>query len=361
MSPVGGASPAQRVRLGFIGAGWWATVNHMPLLAARDDVELVAVSRRNAELLATVQRTFGFPVATTDYRELLALGLDGIIVSSPHDAHYEHAMAALRAGAHVLCEKPMTLDPAQAWDLVDTAAAFDRELLVPYGWNYKPFAQAAHRLMADGAIGEVQYVLCHMASPTKGFFGGGGAPPQGWSATLAEPDPETWQAPEHGGGYAHGQISHSSALLFWLTGLRARRVSALMTRPGSRVDMYDAATVEFENGAIGTISGAATLPDNDKFQVDLRLFGTEGVLLLDVERERLSLRRHDGRHQEVAVPAGEGNYACLVPPERFVELITGHGSNDSSGAVAALTVELIDAMHRSAAAGGSPVDVWRPG
>jgi predicted dehydrogenase len=348
-----------RVRLGFIGAGWWATVNHMPILAEREDVELVAVARRDPALLEIVRERFGFQVAVADYRELLELDLDGVVVSSPHAAHHEHALAALRAGRHVLCEKPMTLDPAQAWELVDEAAARDRALLVPYGWHYKPFVQRAKALIEDGAVGEVQYALCHMASPTKGFFAGGGKPPDRWEATVAEPDPGTWQLPERGGGYAHGQVTHSSALLFWLTGLRAERVSALMTRPDSKVDMYDAAAVVFEGGAIGTVSGAATLPDNDPFQVDLRIFGRDGVLLLDVERERLGVRRHDGAHIHENVPAGEGAYSCEVPPVRFVEVIQGVGRNDSPGEVAARSVELIDAMHRSASAGGAPVDVWR--
>lgn len=349
-----------KVRLGFIGAGWWATVNHMPILKARDDVELVAVSRRDPALLAEVQREFGFEHALTDYRELLQLGLDGVVVSSPHAAHHEHALDALRAGSHVLCEKPMTLDPAQAWELVGEARDRDLHLLVPYGWHYKPFIIEAKRLMDEGAVGDIEYALCHMASPTKGFFAGGGGPPQRWEATISAPDPGTWQLPERGGGYAHGQVTHSSALLFWLSGLRASRVSALMTRPGSRVDMYDAAAVEFEGGAIGSISGAATLPDEDKFQVDLRIFGSEGVMLLDVERERLEFRRHDGNHISVDVPPGDGDYTCDTPPERFVELIRRRGRNDSPGDVAARTVELIDAMHRSAARGGIPVDVWRP-
>ena len=349
-----------KVRIGFIGAGWWATVNHMPILAARDDVELVAVSRTNPQLLAQVKEAFGFPIATTDYRELLELGLDGIVVSSPHHLHYEHALAALRSGAHVLCEKPMTLDAAEAWELVDTAASVGRELIVAYGWNYKPFLQAARRLVEAGGIGQLEYAMCHMASPTKEFFGGAGAPPDAWAPTISAPDPRTWQSPDQGGGYGHGQISHSGALLFWLTGRRAERVSARMTKPNAPVDMYDAATVEFEGGAIGIVSGAATLPNNDKFQVDLRLFGTEGVLLIDVERERAVLRRHDGRHEEVPVQPGDGDYECTVPPARFVELIHGRGVNDSSGVIGAMTVELIDAMYRSAAAGGSQVEVWRP-
>ena len=133
-----------------------------------------------------------------------------------------------------------------------------------------------------------------------------------------------------------------------------------MTRSNSCVDMYDTATVTFEGGTMGTISGAATLPDDDKFQVDLRIFGTDGIMMLDVERERLQVRRHDDAHLEHEVPAVEGTYDCDVPPVRFGELIEGQGRNDSPGDVAARSVELIDGMHRSAASGGEPVDVWRP-
>ena len=351
----------KKVRLGFIGAGWWATVNHMPLLAERDDVELVAVSRRDPEQLKAVAEMFKIPVATTDYEEIFAHDLDGVIISSPHAAHYEHALAALERGLHVLCEKPMTLHPQEAWELVELARRHERHILVPYGWHYKPFVERAKAIMEAGGVGRIEYALCHMASPTKDFFAGGGTVPSTWTPTIAAPDPRTWQVKELGGGYGHGQVTHSSALLFWLTGLRAAEVSARMTAPHSGVDMYDTATVVFDGGAIGTISGAATLPDDDKFQVDLRIFGDEGVLLLDVERERLDLRRHDGAHQHLDVPAGEGAYSCEVPPHRFVDLIKGEGVNSSPGEVAARSVELIDAMYRSAAAGGAPVEVYRAG
>lgn len=145
--------------------------------------------------------------------------------------------------------------------------------------------------------------------------------------------------------------------MFWLTGLRTAEVSARMSSPNSAVDMYDAAAVVFDNNALGTISGAATLPDGSKFQVDLRIFGDRGVLLLDVERERLEVRRHGGNCLHWEIPPGQGAYDCDIPPHRFVELIQGQGSNDSPGEVAARAVELIDAMSRSAAQDGHPVRV----
>lgn len=130
-----------------------------------------------------------------------------------------------------------------------------------------------------------------------------------------------------------------------------------MTSPNSRVDMYNAAAVRLSGRAIATISGAATLPDDDKFQVDLRIFGSEGAMLLDLERERLDVRRHDKKHIHVDVPAGEGAYTCDGLPNRFIDLILGRGANDSPGEIAACRVELIEAMHRSAERGGAPTMV----
>ncbi|MCB0105081.1 MAG: hypothetical protein KDE53_04220, partial [Caldilineaceae bacterium] len=97
--------------------------------------------------------------------------------------------------------------------------------------------------------------------------------------------------------------------------------------------------------------------DGSKYQVDIRVFGDEGALLLDVERERLEVRRHDGKNFTMAIPHNAGDYECDVPPNRFVELIQGHGANQSPGEVAARSVELIDAMFRSASQRGRPVTV----
>jgi len=346
-----------RVRLGAIGAGWWATSNHFPIYAARDDVELVGVCGLG-DGVCDVRDRFGFGFATNDVDELLAADLDAVAITTPHDLHYAAAAAAIDRGLHVLCEKPMTLDPAQAWDLAQRAQAAGVHLLVPYGWNYKPFTIAAKRMLDAGAIGELQYALCHMASPTRGLFGGDPVHMlERWESATA-PQQSTWSSPEHGGGYAHGQITHSSALLFWLTGLRAATVTGRAMNAGSAVDLFDAAVVRFDNGAMATVSGAATLADGDKYQVDIRLFGTEGVLMLDVERERVALSRYDGRREELLIPPGEGEYECLIPPARFIDLITGASrENNSTAEVAARSVELIDALLRSSADDGREVRV----
>lgn len=340
------------MRLAAIGAGWWATSNHFPLFAAREDVELVGVCGKGPAL-GDIRDRFGFTFATESSDELLAADIDAVVISTPHDLHHPLAARALDRGLHVLCEKPMTLHAEQAWDLATRVEQAGTTFLVPYGWNYKPFTIAAKRMLDAGGVGEIQYALCHMASPTRGLFGSDPTHMlERWSSDTA-PDPTTWSSPARGGGYAHGQITHSSALLFWLTGLRAAAVAGRVMNAGAPVDLFDAGVIRFDGGALGSLSGAATLADGDKYQVDIRLFGTEGVLMLDVERERVTLSRYDGTHEEIAIPPGEGEYECLVPPSRFIDLITGASTeNNSDVTVAARSVELIDALLRSSAAGG---------
>lgn len=282
-----------------------------------------------------------------------------MIVASPHHLHHEHAAAALDRGLVVLCEKPMALEAGDAWDLVSRGAENDAPLLVAYGWNYKPFLAAAAALSRDPGVGDIEYVSLRMASGTKDFFSTAKATvPSNFTGRLVGPDPATWQDPRHGGGYAHGQLTHATGLLFWLTELRAKSVIAHTSGPGAPVDLYDAAIVDFTNGAHGTLSGAGTLPDDDKFQIDIQIFGSDGVLLVDVERERVQLRRHDGERVEVDVPAGEGAYSCEGPVERLIQIAAGEDvPNDSPGHVAARSVELLEAIHLSAHRSGAPTAI----
>jgi predicted dehydrogenase len=351
---------ARKARLGVIGAGWWATANYIPLLARRDDVELAAVCRLGAAALRRVRERFGFPFATESALELVNHpGLDGVLVTSPHTLHYEHARLALERGLHVLCDKPMCTRGEHARELVRLAREKGLHLLVPYGWHYKPFVQQARRWMEGGAIGEVQFALCHMASPVRDLLRGGHFQADATSGQAAdllfEPEPETWADPRvAGGGYGQAQLSHSTGMLFWLTDLVPESAYALMTAPGARVDLYDAISVRFAGGAIGTVSGAGTVPPlgTAQYQVDLRLFGSEGMLLLDCERARLELRRHDGRVERLDLPPDAGAYTCDGPPNNFVDLILGKTTvNGSPGEVALRSVLLLDAAYRSAASG----------
>jgi predicted dehydrogenase len=118
------------------------------------------------------------------------------------------------------------------------------------------------------------------------------------------------------------------------------------------VDYYDAAVVRFAGGATASLSGAATLPKGRPVQIDLRIFGSEGMLLLDIERERLELRRRDCRDEVAPMRAGDGAYACEEPLRVFVDLCLGRKTvNCAPGVVGQRSVEVLDAIYRSAASG----------
>jgi predicted dehydrogenase len=339
---------AGSVRIALIGAGYWSIANHIPELAKRDDVELVSVCRLGRDELDVIRKQWNFPVATEDYNEALDAGVDAAIIASPNTLHYEHAMAALSRGLHVMVEKPLTPHADEAWAIVHESERRDVHLLVPYGWHYKPFVQQAKTLAAR--IGTIQHVLCHMTSPTPGLFDGeGGYGTVEIGGRTFEASPQTWADPVHAGGYAMGQLSHAVGLLCWLTGLRSNGVMARTRLSSTRVDLTDAAVVEFENGAIGTLSGCGLGPAHAKYQVDIRLFGTDGMMLLDIERERAQLIRHNADDETIDVVPGEGDYDCVGPPHRFIDLIRGLAvNNDSPGDVAARTAEIIEAVLQAA-------------
>ena len=106
--------PDRKARMGFIGVGWWATTNHMPMLHVRRDVSMASACGLDKDVLRRVRKDFGFEHTTTDVRELLEQDLDGVIVATPHPLHAEHAIAAMDAGCHVMVEKPMTTTIEQA-------------------------------------------------------------------------------------------------------------------------------------------------------------------------------------------------------------------------------------------------------
>ena len=339
-----------KIRVGVIGAGWWATTNHLPILAKDPRVEISGICGIGLDHLKKVQKEFNVERVTEDYLELLSYDLDALVVASPHHLHHVHAAAGLDHGLAVLCEKPMTLSASDAWDLVNRGNENGAALLVAYGWNYKRFVREAASLMRSGSVGNIEFVTVRMASPTKSFFSSADVTvPSNFNGEITGPDPMTWQDPSHGGGYIHGQLTHATGLLFWLTGLRARRVTGRSSGPGANVDLYDGALVDFTNGAHGVVSGAATLPDDNKFQLSIEVYGSEGVLLLDVERERAEVRRHDGRDARIDVETGEGDYECVVPVERFVDIAGDRSAvNESPGWVAARSVEFLEALRTSA-------------
>ena len=341
----------KKARIGVIGVGWWAAANHLPALKANPHCEVVAVSRLGAKELAETQQTFAVPHGFEDYRAMLdQVPMDGVVISSPHVLHYEHASAALAKGCHVVVEKPLTTNAADARKLLAEAAAAGKQIIVPTGWNFRPFADRARALVADGSIGRIEHVVLQMASALEDLFAG-----QAMIETkdhMFRPPPSTWADPARAGGYGWGQLVHALGLLFRIADLEPAEVFALTGKSPANVDYYDAAVVRFANGATAAVSGSATVPKHRGFQIDLRLFGSAGMLLLDIERERLEVRRRDGKDTVVDMPPGSGGYAGEAPMATLVDVCLGRPvENQSPGITGARAVEVLDALYRSAASG----------
>jgi predicted dehydrogenase len=352
------SSPAP-LRAAVIGAGWYGAQSHIPTLAALPGVRLDGVCRLGAAELARVAGHFGFAFAAEDYRAVLDRRPDIVVVSTPHHLHYEQVRDAIDAGAHVLCEKPMTLDPAEAWDLVDRARAARRHLLVANGYQYLPQVDVLRAAIRDGAIGEIETAQVTFISATRNVFHGAQGQ-QSWKTTFFRPERATWQDPARGGGFAYGQMSHAIALLCWLTGLLPVSVSAQVFRR-DLVDLGVAASVAFAGGAVGSLTGAAAMPQGSRALMRIFLGGREGTLLAEFDRDSCEIRREDGTQRRFDLAPGDWIYHCRGPIEALAALARGAdpARNQSPGETGATTVATIAALLASAAAGGAARPVRR--
>jgi len=345
-----------KLRLGVIGAGSWAVASHLPNLERHADVvEFVAVSRLGREPLERIRKRFGFQIASEDYHDVINAGIDICVVSSPSGFHYEHAKAALEAGAHVLVEKPVTIDPKQAWELVETAKRLNRHVVVSFGWNYKPMVREAKSLMmTGGGIGKIEQVVITMSSQTRELLSNTGVYPDAARDSL--PEPATWTDPRlSGGGYGQAQLSHALGLALWLTGLRGKDVFALMSAPlAAPVELHDAIVLRYDNGAIGTLAGGSAHigANNNKHQVEVRAIGSEGQFQIDLDRELVWRFRVPGEDVRLSFEPNAGLYDCIGPIDALVDLALGHDvENCSPIELGARTVEILDAAYRSARSG----------
>jgi predicted dehydrogenase len=298
-----------------------------------------------------VQHKFGISHATDDYKELLSHGdLDGVVVSSPHAFHYQHAIAALERGFPVLCEKPMAIKASEAKHLAEVAEAKGIPFLIPYGWNYTELARLARNAIEEGTIGNLEHVLCHMGSPLRDLLSGTGA----WVAerSMFTPNQGTWSDPSGGGGFANGQLTHALGLMLWVTGLQASEVFAMVGKSESGSDLYNSISCRFSNGATGMLGGAGTIPRHSPFQVDVRIFGSNGMILLDVERPRFEIHRNDGTSVSADPRQRGGSYECVEPLKVFIGLIRGKPVENRSPAwLGKRVVEILEASLRSADTG----------
>jgi predicted dehydrogenase len=250
----------------------------------------------------------------------------------------------------------MTVDPGDAWELVEIARRVDRQLLLSFGWNYMPVVREAKALMDTHGIGSIEQMSVTMGSSTRELLTNTGAYPD--ASPDSAPNPDTWTNPARsGGGYGQAQLSHALGLALHLSGMRATDAFAYMSAPlDAPVELHDAIVMRFEGGAIGTLSGASTHvgAGKDKHQLDVRIVGSDGQFYVDLFRELVWLYRSDGRDFDLEVAPGEALYDASTPANALVDIALGRQLNDCApGELGARTVEALSLAYRSSVSGKS--------
>ena len=147
------------MNVGIIGAGGIAQKLHLPQIAAMEDMRVTHLAGRKEARLRTLADRFDVPRWTTDHRDLLADdSLDGIIVATPHPLHVDAGLEVLAAGKHLLMQKPLCGDMAEADRFVEAVAQSDRCVLVlPH---FAPEVYRTRELLHEGAIGKPSGAHC---------------------------------------------------------------------------------------------------------------------------------------------------------------------------------------------------------
>ncbi len=337
---------APPVRLGVIGAGWFATRRHLPDAQANPNVSLTSVCRRDPEARAKVARHFQLSPeqAFEDWRHMLdAGGLDAVLIATPHSLHFEQAKECLERGLHVLVEKPMTVHSADAWELVALAKQKGLQLSVAVN---PPFWAHCHRIkhaLQNVKMGALESASMYWSGSAEYVFGRTPAPenmPGIVPPTMYRADPEL-----NGGGYLMDGGPHLISGLLWVTGMRARRVSALMD--STPTDMRAILSIELENGAMATINSIG----NSKFaQRRVRnIFGSaNGFVTVSGFDFETCVAVHEEEHQRFR----EADLISVgTPIGNFTDAIQGRSALFSTGEHGANVVDVLEAAYRSATTG----------
>ena len=166
---------AKTVRVGIIGVGGIARGAHIPGYKAQPDVELAAFCDVVPGKAAEAAREFGVPQAYESYRDMLDREkLDAVSVCTPNSTHKEATLAALNAGLHVLCEKPIAMNLAEGQEMVETARRLGRVLQIGLHMRFEPDIQTIKRFVEGGELGDIYYAeatyLRRRGIPSWGVF-----------------------------------------------------------------------------------------------------------------------------------------------------------------------------------------------
>jgi predicted dehydrogenase len=259
------------LNVGIIGAGGIAQKLHLPDIARTPSLRVTCLAGRKEQRLRTLAERFDVPRITTDYQTLLADdSIQGVIIATPHPLHVRYGLEALKAGKHILMQKPLCGEMREADAFAEAVAASDRTVLcLPH---FSDAAYRARQLIREGAIGTVSGAYCRASH---------GGPEVYYAEVLdgfGEAGGDLWffDAKQASVGALFDMGVYAVAQLVAVVG-RVVRVFGRATTIAKPTALEDTATLllEFANGALGTAETGWCDPARTG---GLRVHGTAGKL-----------------------------------------------------------------------------------
>lgn len=337
------------LRVGIVGTGFGARVQVPGFRAA--GFEVTAICSANPTRARAAAEQARIPAAADTVDDLVGRDdVDVVCVTSPPALHREHTLAALAAGKHVICEKPMARDTGEAREMLAAAERAGVVHAIDHEFRYTPARSKVKELLEARAIGEMRLALVMEMT--------------GMLVDPTRPRQEWWLRRDRAGGLLGALGSHWIDSLIWWLGSVERVSSELgisaQTRPttdgGSvRVTADDTAQVllRMSSGAIATIQLSSAVHHPSRRVI---LYGSDGTIVLGGDG-RVLLARGSGALEEI-LPAGTSDGAFPDLARRVREHIeagpTGKADAPHPTFADGLRVqEVMDAAYRSAEVGGA--------
>ena len=267
---------SDQLQVGIIGTSWWADMMLLPSLTSHTGAKVAAICGRNRERTGEMADKYNVPTVFTDYQEMIERGgLDALVVATPDDQHYPMTMAALDAGLHVLCEKPLASNAGQAREMLQKAETAGVKHMVLFTWRWMPHFQYMHSLVEDGYIGRPFH--------TQFTFQGG----------YARNADYMWRFDrQRANGIAGDLGSHMIDMARWFVGDVVKVSASLVTfverqgingRPLDPANDSSVILLDFANGAQGTVQASSVAAVSDHgMEQRIALYGEAGTLQAEV-------------------------------------------------------------------------------
>lgn len=308
----------KKLKVGVIGCGSIAKYRHFPEYVANENVEIVAVCdivKKRAEAAA---EKYGAE-AYTDYEVMLAeADIDAVSVCTPNYLHAPMSIAALNAGKHVLCEKPMATSKEEALAMIEAAKRNGKKLMIGQNQRFVPSHAKAKQLIKDGELGKI-----------FGFRTAFGHPgPEGWS--IDGKDSWFFRKEEAFIG-AMGDLGvHKTDLMRYILGEEFVEVGAFVesgAKEDSTVDDNAICVLKSESGIVGTLAASWAYVKEDNSTI---IYGEKAVLRLEDDPEySLIIQYKDGEIEKEDLGKIQSNEEGGQSNSQVVDLFVESILNDT--------------------------------